>query len=505
MRADDLLQECLKRTKMLRADLHALYEFDKARGSDSTPDGVKLFWDMWRPWNMFDLETPFGNLPALDDDLEDAVLKELARLESECRISYVPDADLLEEHLEAAVQYVHVGAASALRRRKRDGLAEDVVDTLQEVLRILHLLEIEYDPNRLSVSDMAEYHSSMVSQFGVRSLVLSELANVRSSDGKHQEAFDTAFDSFVCGEAVWDVVTLDREFLLEVFGEERLALEEETRDAIRRCLRLQDPQQVVDCFEELKRVDKSDNWRLVARQCARLARTIDEDLRELSVLDGNRQDIDWYGYWRRAQGWAEEHLGPQELRDLQKAYEEEASVDRRKGYFFGDLWEKMPLKARESLVNVDSAWFDKSRGRGFGAVLEDLLVAAEVMCHSFIWKPLLNSPGDQMLLPILAEDRELQEKGFFETVSTYAWVCRQQGFKKFAQEKGIRNKEQQFLYQDLPEALYSLRGERTPARHNPEIRMRREEVEPLVRSFLGIGRPGVLRRLVEVGQKLISK
>ena len=93
MRADDLLQECFKRTKMLRADLYAMDEFDKARNSASTPDGVKLFWYMWRPWNMFDLETPFGSLPALDNDLEAKVLKWLTRLERECRVPYVPDSD----------------------------------------------------------------------------------------------------------------------------------------------------------------------------------------------------------------------------------------------------------------------------------------------------------------------------------------------------------------------------------------------------------------------------
>ena len=388
-----------------------MYEFDKARSGDGTPDGVKLFWDMWRPKDTSS-DAGEGSLPALDDDLEDAVLEELARLERECRITYIPDEDLLEEHLETAIQYVHIGAASALRRRKRDGFNDDVIKTLQEVNRILHLVGIGYSRNRLSVSYLAEAPHDMVSQFGVRSLVLSELAKARSLDGKYQEAFEMAFDSFVCAEAVWDVVTLDREFLIEVFGEEVLELEEETRYAIRRCLPLQNPQQVVDCFEELKRQDKSDNWRLVARQCARLADTIDEDVRESRVFYGNRQEIDWYGYWRRAQGWAEEHLGPQELRELRKAYEEEASEDRLKGYFFGDLWEKIPAKAREHLVNVDSAWFDKSRGRGLGAVLNDLQVAAEVMCRFFIWEPLLKSRGGLSLLRIKRRHGELQDRRF---------------------------------------------------------------------------------------------
>ena len=507
MRVADLIEECFKRTKMLRTDLGAMDEFDKAISSDSTLDGVKLFWEVWRPRYTLVEGSLLGdqdNPPALDDDLEDGVLEELARLERECRISYVPDEDLIEEHLEDAIQYVHVGAASALRRRKRDDLTEDVLDTLQRVSRILHLVGINYNRNRLSVSYLAEAPHDMVSQFGARSLVLRELAKARSVDGKYQEAFEMAFDSFVCAEAVWDVATLDREFLIEVFGEEALALEEETRAAIRRCLPLQSPQQIVNCFEGLRRQNKSDDWRLVAHQCARLAQTIDDDLSESSVLDGNHQELDWYGYWRRAQGWAEEHLGPQEFREFLRGQEEEASRDRLERYFFGELWEKIPPKAREHLVNVDSAWFDKSRGRALGAVLNDLQVAAEVICHSFIREP-LESLGDQSLLRILARDREPQDAGRSPTLPDYARVCEGDGFKKFVQEQGVSSDERRFLRQRLPKALRKLSELRNPAQHVPERRMRREEVEPLVQSFLGIGRPGVLRSLIEVGQKLISK
>ena len=95
----------------------------------------------------------------------------------------------------------------------------------------------------------------------------------------------------------------------------------------------------------------------------------DEDLSESSVLDGNRQEIDWYGYWRRAQGWAEEQLGPQEYRELRKADEEEASKDRLDAYFFGKSWRDVLQTAHKRLVNVDRAWLDKSRGSDIEAVL----------------------------------------------------------------------------------------------------------------------------------------
>ena len=504
MDARELALEHFRRTKTFRMDLLALSEFIKAREAGSTPNEqtlVNLFWEMWRPrLDPGDAQDLQDNPPPLDSDIEDALLEELARRERKCRIPYEPDSDV----------YVHVGAASALRHRKRDGFADDVVETLQEVSRILYLLGIERRQVTLPVTDIAEAPSVIVTLFGVKALVDRELAHVKRLDGKHQEAFDMAFDSFVSAEAVWDAVDWDdmdhfRQFLVEVQGEERLPLEEETRAAIRRCLPLYQPQQLVDYFEELKAQDKSDSWRLVARQCARLARTLDDDLREQTILDGNREETDWYGYWNRARGWAEDHLGPQEYRELRKADEEEASERRLKGYFFGDSWERIPEKAQERLVNVDEAWLSRARRRDIGAVLDDLQAAAETICHTFIWKPLLASPGDQRLLPILAKDRELRDRGFFPTLATYAWTCREQGFKAFVRDLGASSDEQRFLHRDLPQALSSLRKLRNPARHHPIGRFPREDVEPLVNLFLGIGKPGILRRLAEVGPKLSSK
>ena len=330
-----------------------------------------------------------------------------------------------------------------------------------------------------------------------------ELARIAHVDGRHQEAFEMAFDSFVSAEAVGDAVNVDREFLLEMVGKDRLATQEEMRTTIDRCLPLWEPQWLVDCFEGLKRQDKSDDWRLVARQCAKLAQTLDDDLRDEPILDGNREEVDWYGYWSRARGWAEEHLGPQEYRELWKADEEEASEHRLKAYFFGGSWEAIPEKAIERLVNVDEAWLSRSRRRDYGAVLNDLRVAAEVMFHAFIWEPLLKSQGDQTLLRILDRDRELRDKGRFPSLPDFAWVCTEQGFRKFVLDRGVD--EQQFLHQDLPIALHRLRKLRREAEHDPGKTFTRSEVEPLVRFFLGVGGFGILRRLAEVGPKLAPR
>ena len=195
-----------------------------------------------------------------------------------------------------------------------------------------------------------------------------------------------------------------------------------------------------------------------------------------------------------------ERSGPQ----TRKA-DEEASEDRLKGYFFGESWEKLPPKAQERLINVDRAWLARSQRRDYGDVLNDLQVAAEVIFHTFIWEPLLQSSGDRAILRILERDRGLRDKGYFPSLLDYAWVCREQGFKAFVRDLGASSDEQRFLHRDLPQALSSLRKLRNPARHHPIGRFPREDVEPLVNLFLGIGKPGILRRLAEVGPKLSSK
>ena len=185
-----------------------------------------------------------------------------------------------------------------------------------------------------------------------------------------------------------------------------------------------------------------------------------------------------------------------------RGQEEEASRDRLEGYFFGELWRNVPEKAQGRLVDVDRDWLDKSRGRDYGPLLNDLQVAAEVICHSFIWEPLRS---DRRLQRIQEKDQELRNDGRSPTISNYVWACKDQGFREFVQEQVVDRKDQQFLFQRLPKALRKLSELRNPAQHDPERRMRREEVEPLVKWFMGIDQRGVLRSLVEVGQKLVSK
>ena len=129
-------------------------------------------------------------------------------------------------------------------------------------------------------------------------------------------------------------------------------------------------------------------------------------------------------------------------------------------------------------------------------------VAAETMCHASIWEPLRQAKGDRELLEFKKRDTVLGENYRSPTLSDYSWVCGRPFFKAFVQGLGLNEDEQKFLTADLGGDLDFLRRGRDVAQHDPNWRVRREIVERLVRLFLGIGRPGVLRRLAEVGPKL---
>ena len=510
--AFDLFIEYLKRENTFRNDLSHYSLFVRGRDSEGNADEkipVDLFWETWFPHTSDSFFDAFYEPKPLPEDIESHFLEGLAEQERECRIPYVPDRDDLSDlaatdgQFQLGHQYVHVAAASALRHFKRDGFSDYVRQTLVEVNRVLYGLGIT-DSFWLDATD----GSYIISQFGVQSLVHGALSSVKYLDGDYENALLLAVSAVVSFDAVTDVVDVDREFLSENFKEEHIvSVEILIRMLIQRNFKSVNlnSQHIVNAFEGLKMLGNSQNWRLVARGCSLLAGTTDWKLRESEVTDEDGKRENWYAYWYRAEGWASAQLGQNELRDYLRQQEMDASEKRLRGYFFGETWRNIPEKAREHMVNVDVLWFTEARGAATDAVLNDLQVAAETMCYDFIWEPLRKAEGDLELLEFKKRDAGLSENHRFPTLADYAWVCGQRFFKAFVQGLGLSEEEQRFLTADLESALDFLRRGRDSVQHDPNTRLRREDVERLVNLFFGIGQPGVLRRLAEIGTKLTGK
>ncbi len=307
MNASELFQEHLKRENTFRMDLYALSQFVKARASSGVADAVsstELFWETLRPRADYlddrRHKFPFGydeEPQALPDDMESRFLEILAEQERECRIHPSPDTDdwrngTTMEQFNAGSQYIHVGAASALRQWRRYGLfSEYVRQTLQEVVRVLYLLGIDYMETekiyrsiyRMSgiVSSLFDLNNvegaggDVVSLWGVRALVLNKLLAIKTIDRDYDEAFRLGTEAVALFEYVSEAANIDEESLIKDGIVEDYSLEEDQkiRSAIRAHLKPEvlEPQWIVDAFEGLKGLEDSDNWLMVARNCRLLA------------------------------------------------------------------------------------------------------------------------------------------------------------------------------------------------------------------------------------------
>ena len=285
---------------------------------------------------------------------------------------------------------------------------------------------------------------------------------------------------------------------------------------------------VVDTFEGLKRLGKCDDWQVVVRHCDLLARIDTVEFHKIRVRvqeedaghSWNRPFrfsgpilesgfliepgslVPWYDYWLRAKEWAIAQLSPNEYRELRRQDERDASEGRLKRYFFGDNWSNWPQKARDRLINLDTLWFSESRGLDFGAILNDLQVALESMCYEFIWEPLRRAERGQ---EFKRKEAELSRESNSPTLADYRWICGRSFFKEIVGGAQLAEEDRRFLLQRLPRSLKRLYDSRNWSQHDPSIRLQRQDVEPFVREFLGIGQPGVLRRLAEIGPKLARR
>ena len=536
MNARELVEECYRLTGMYRTDLYALAEFVEARASGqlNSMNAIHLFWETWKPRVMVTVGSdPIGYTneepPTLPEDIEEAFLEILAELEREYKVDYETDSESAID-FEAASLYVHVGAASALRHVKRSDLSNDVIGAMlqvQLVLQILKLRALRYlgregeSPHAIqSGIDDGTLHGArtfglvwidnangeVLTLWGVRCLVLGTVSKQNYAEAKYEDAFRMAGDAFRIAEDISEAVHQNEENLLErgVVEDDFLEEDREIRSAVRRCtpLRNIEPQQVVDAFEGLKIHGVSGSWRWVVDVCDSMAWHDREDFELEVVLDGDKKTKFWSDYWNAAKGWAEAQLSPNEYRELRRQDERGASEGRLKRYFFGDNWSNWPQKTRERLINLDTLWFSESKGLDFGTILNDLQVAVESMCYEFIWEPLRKGERGQ---EFKRKEAEFSGDSNSPTLADYRWICGRSFFKGFVEGAQLAEEDRRFLLQRLPRSLKRLYDSRNRSQHDPGIRLQRQDVEPFVREFFGIGQPGVLRRLAEIGPKLARR
>lgn len=486
---------------------------------------TRLFWHAIRPRDVAgDSAIPYSDsveeLPTLPEDMETEYLEQLLTLESEMRVRFTPDLDdpsdlgAREQHYRALIPYLHVAAASVIRRQRVEGFYEKVSETLddvwRELLRLKHTGYLALDlygplPGNLGEED---------SLYGVMSLIASLVCRDRYTQGNYDESFQCGVESVLYCQAALNAAgyASEREYFYDAYGDDVEMAEKEIRirEIVGSLLSVDDlnPQQIVRSFEGIREHGGSTPWQSVATQCSLLGLIDVDDLSLSDVSDTDSAIELWDIYWHRAAGWAEAQLSPSELRKFLDDQKEKASQNALQVYFLGGIWDNLPPKAQDYLVYSERSWFDTGRD-DYGTVLVNLQIAVAAMCFNWLWEPLRHAQGSVELLKFIDRKDDLESKNRSPSLSDYVWLCSQSFFRSFVATKPLTKEDQDFLLSNEPwslgSALNYLQRGRNLAAHDPEKRLTREEVRPFVELFLGIGQPGVLRRLAEVGPKLAGR
>jgi len=345
----------------------------------------------------------------------------------------------------------------------------------------------------------------------VSGLIQSEMFSVKCLDGAYEEALHSAamaLNDFAVVKASLEVTEEE----LSAGGVTDTEAELEQRKAWRQQLQdyhpllNMDAQKVVDTFEALCKRNKSAAWQQVGQDCLTMAQLWEfcGGNSEEAIRDSQQREWGWRDYWHRAEGWVEARLPPNQVREYLNDKEDRNAESRLVRYFFGKLWDGLPSRARDHLIKADVCWFllDCMAMQG---MLNDLQVAVESTCFDYLWEPLRQMQGGAGFLEFAAKQKQLQQRGRNPTLRDYAWLCHQRFFEDFLLSHHIERQDKDFLTRELPKAMNDLRRVRDLAQHDPKKVWQREEVEPFVGRFLGIGQIGVLPRLAQIGEKLLPR
>ena len=224
---------------------------------------------------------------------------------------------------------------------------------------------------------------------------------------------------------------------------------------------------------------------------------------EIEVRDSKGEAWSLPEYWQHAAGWAEAQLQPSELRDLLNEREDQAAETRLRTYFFGEkLWDKLPERARRSIVSADRDWFSGSVART-ESILNELQIATIELLIYRLWNPMGEwlkrnntknidtSKYDELVYDLKSKNRSL-------TALDLERTCRMPVTVKYLTSKGISESDLEWITRVLPTSIFKLRQARNRAEHVSDSQIEREELNRFYNEFIGIGQTGIIRKISEL-------
>ena len=122
------------------------------------------------------------------------------------------------------------------------------------------------------------------------------------------------------------------------------------------------------------------------------------------------------------------------------------------------------------------------------------------MCYEYIWRPL--SDSGESSLDFLKFEASSADRSSSLTARDYIRLCEQGFFRDFLRQRKLDGKDVQFLRENLPSVIRQLIDRRNPAEHETGSTIPHETVDDCFKTYLGIGKRGVLPELARIGLRL---
>ena len=510
-------------------------------------DAVNLFWNMYQPRLYPSPESP--NLSAKDiylseedtykeiNPLAPAPPAELNELLLDCLDwmydkygipPYEPDADD-SENLMGLVIKLHIAAARAFKLKQVDSnqMSEEWMSTLRSVERTMGRIN--------AIASPYWYPSFAASTDAIWGMTQLELSRISRADGSYADAIDyltqSAYSYIGAFDNLGDFRAAQVLFGIEVFGDagsedkhsrnpwtSSLDWDEETaknkevstrRDIESRFTPLQvSLEDTASLFNLLKQSAPTDaNWREIAEYCEGLAvlplmdRDVFTGVEDFVENEEGNLNLSWSEFWYGAASWATAQLSPSEYHKMLKYERESAAETRLKNYFFDINWSYLPERAQRGLITADIL-LNLTPGVRLEGLLNELRIATEEMCYQVVWQHLDNSRTPP--LEFIREKLKLDERSGQSDlgISDYIRICGSRWYRDFLNQQSLDRDDVKFLTSQLPQGMGQLRSERNVAEHEIGTLAAPDSPQSFYRGFLGIGRPGILPELAQIGRKL---
>ena len=515
-------------------------------------DAVRLFWDVYKPQLDIHTEieveselTSFAGTedakqkiyerlnppaPASSEQLDQLLLRCLDWVYEKFQVPYEPDSDSADKLLSLIIEF-HIAATRAFKLNQIEAgrTSEEWMSSLRSIEGTLERINIIEHPFGSRYWDPS-YAVSTDAIWGMTQLGLSRISRL---EGSYEDSLDrlarAGYALVEAHDSLWSLKALHAIHGVPlpgysdevdphggnpwtsavVWDEETIKAEEiPTRNDIQYKLAALDVtlDEAASLFRLLKQAPGTDaKWRGITEDCEGLAVipgmewNVFTGINDFVDNDDGNLVLSWSEFWHSAGAWASSQLSPGNLAEfLQKKQETEAG-SRLENYFFGSIWSRLPVRARERMVNADMIWNAAQRGSG-ESILNELLRATEEMCDRFLYQSLMNE--ETLKSSIINIEARIAKRHNSLGVREYIKICELSKLPDLLSERGLTSREIRFVIEVLPASMGQLTDARNSGEHDPGITVSRVLVDSAYRLFVGIGQAGVLCQLAQIGLKL---